>query len=112
MAVLSHDGAAVVSRVSGREQKVTVEAFDEDSSKDSNNLLKYAAPVIAIGATWAVKKIMDKSYQRFTGSPPPRASDRDSGMVRILLWATATAAAIAIVDVVITRIAATQDQSS
>lgn len=73
------------------------------STPDPNMVFKVAAPIIAIGATWAVRKAMEKSYSGLTGNPPPRANDPDQGLTRVLLWATATAAAIAIVDVVISR---------
>ncbi len=72
-------------------------------TQDPNMILKVAAPIVAIGATWAVRKIMDKSYSGLTGNPPPRANDPNQHLMKVLLWATATAAAIAVVDVVISR---------
>ena len=72
-------------------------------TQDPNMILKVAAPIIAVGATWAVRKLMDKSYSGLTGNPPPRANDPDQRLTKVLLWATATAAAIAVVDVVISR---------
>ena len=72
-------------------------------AQDPNMILKVAAPIVAIGATWAVRKIMDKSYSGLTGNPPPRANDPNQHLMKVLLWATATAAAIAVVDVVISR---------
>ena len=72
-------------------------------AQDPNMILKVAAPIVAIGATWAVRKIMGKSYSGLTGNPPPRANDPNQHLMKVLLWATATAAAIAVVDVVISR---------
>jgi hypothetical protein len=73
------------------------------STPDPNMMLKVAAPLIAVGATWAVRKVMEKGYSGLTGNAPPRANDPDQGLTRVLMWATATAAAIAVVDVVISR---------
>ena len=67
---------------------------------------KLMAPIIALGATWAVREIMEKVYKKTTGNNPPHASDPEQTMTRVILWAATTAAAVAIVSVVIDRMTA------
>jgi hypothetical protein len=67
---------------------------------------KIAAPLIALGATWAVREVMERVYTKVTGNKPPHASDPDQGMGRILIWAATTAAAVAVVGVAIDRLSA------
>jgi hypothetical protein len=49
---------------------------------------------------------MDKGYEKVTGHEPPKASDPDQRTGRILLYAVATAAAVAVVNVAFDRMAA------
>ena len=67
---------------------------------------KIAAPLIALGATWAVREVMERVYTKVTGNKPPHASDPDQRLSRILIWAASTAAAIAVVSVAIDRLTA------
>jgi hypothetical protein len=73
---------------------------------------KIIAPFVAIGATWAVREVMERAYRRTTGNPPPSASNRDEPLHRALLWAAATAAAMAIVTVAIVRVTAPRRRRS
>ena len=67
---------------------------------------KIAAPLIALGATWAVREVLEFGYRKVTGNNPPHASDPTQRMSRIILWAATTAAAMAVVTVVIDRMTA------
>lgn len=66
-------------------------------------LAKLVSPLAAIGATWGVRKALDSAYHKASGGPPPRANDPDESLRRVLLWAAVSAAALAIVNVVIDR---------
>jgi len=67
---------------------------------------KLMAPIIALGATWAVREIMERIYKKTTGHNPPHASDPQQTMTRVIMWAATTAAAVAVVGVVIDRMTA------
>lgn len=67
---------------------------------------KLAAPVLALAATWGVRHVMDRAYRRSTGSPPPRAGDPEVPLGRVLMWAAASAAVLAVTNVVIDRLTA------
>ena len=73
---------------------------------DAPTAAKVAAPLLAIGATWAVQRGLEKAYVMATGHAPPRASDPHASMRRIILWAATTAVAVAVVNVVIDRMTA------
>ncbi len=77
---------------------------DADELVEAPTALKVAAPLIAIGVAWAVPKALGMVYTRATGTHPPRASDPDARMSRLLLWAATTAAAIAVVNVLVDRL--------
>ncbi len=81
-------------------------ATSDDDLVEASTILKVAAPIIAIGATWAVRKVLERAYTSATGGQPPRASDPDASMRRVILWAMATAAAIAVVNVAVDRMTA------
>lgn len=68
--------------------------------------VKVAGPLVALGAAWAVRAAMEKAYTAATGSAPPRASDRSVPLRKVLLWAAATAAAVAVANVVVDRLTA------
>lgn len=65
--------------------------------------MKIVAPFLALGAAWAVQKVLAEIYERTTGTKPPHAGDPDVSMRRILIWAATTAAAVAVVNVAIDR---------
>jgi hypothetical protein len=78
----------------------------DDDLVEASQILKIAAPIITIGATWAVRKVLEKGYSSAMGGQPPRASDPDASMRRVILWAIATAAAVAVVNVAVDRMTA------
>lgn len=81
-------------------------AVDDDELVEVSTALKVAAPLLAIGAGFLVRKALDTAYSKTTGAPPPRASDRDVSIGRVLVYAAATAMAIAMVNVAIDRMTA------
>lgn len=64
------------------------------------------APIVAMGATWAVRKGLSSAYARRTGHVPPQADDTETSLASALAWAIATAAVSVTIEVVITRYAA------
>lgn len=70
---------------------------------------KLLAPAASLAATWGVRKAMDSAYRRSTGTPPPRAGDPEASLRKVLLWAAVTAAALAVANVLIDRVAARWD---
>jgi hypothetical protein len=78
----------------------------DDDFIEASTAIKVAAPLIALAATWAVRKAMDSAYTRATGAAPPRASDPNASMRRILVYAAVTAAAVAVVNVAVDRLTA------
>jgi hypothetical protein len=73
---------------------------------DAPTAAKIIAPLLAIGATWAVQKGLSAAYTKATGHQPPRANDPDASLRRIILWAATTAVAVAVVNVVVDRMTA------
>jgi type 1 glutamine amidotransferase len=73
---------------------------------DAPTIAKVVAPLLAIGATWVVQKGLSKAYTMATGHQPPRASDPDASMRRIMMWAATSAVAVAVVNVVVDRMSA------
>ncbi len=85
--------------------------LDDDDLVEVSTVLKVAAPMIAIGAGWLVRKALDGAYRKTTGAPPPKAADRDVNIGRVLVYAAATAVAIAMVNVAIDRMTAPKRRS-
>ncbi len=69
-----------------------------------NPIVHVIAPLVAIGATMIVRKVITASYRGFTGKEAPRASDTAVPFGKALLWAAATAAIAAGVEVLAYRI--------
>ena len=61
--------------------------------------------VLESAASWAVRRTLESAYQVATGRKPPTARDRDVPFRRILAWAAATAAAVAVANVAVDRFA-------
>ncbi|MGE0817349.1 MAG: DUF4235 domain-containing protein [Candidatus Nanopelagicales bacterium] len=79
---------------------------DDDELIEASTALKVAAPLIALGAGFLVRKVLDTAYEKTTGAPPPKAADRDVRLGRVLVYAAATAMAIAFVNVAVDRMTA------
>ena len=85
----------------------TVDRSAEDAPRPEDSVLvKVVAPIATLIAAGVVRRVLDGGYRRVTGSPPPRASDRSVPMRQVLLWAAATAAAVAVASVVVDRLTA------
>ncbi len=85
--------------------------IDDDDLVEASTVLKVAAPMIALGAGWLVRKALDGAYRKSTGNAPPKAADRDVNIGRVLVYAAATAVAIALVNVSIDRLTAPKRRS-
>jgi len=62
------------------------------------------APIVAFGATWAVRKAMTSVYKSRTGHQPPQPDDPEVSLGKILVWTVATSVVSAAVEVVIIRV--------
>lgn len=74
--------------------------------------LQMAAPIIAVGATMALRKVMNGGYRQLTGHRPPDPNSPSTPVLNAVLWAVATAAAAALVEVAIYRITAGSDDGA
>jgi hypothetical protein len=92
----------------------TLETVDRPAESavrpEDTTLVKVVAPIATLIVAGVVRKALDSGYRRLTGSPPPRASDRSVPMRQVLLWAAATAAAVAVASVVVDRLTAPRSQ--
>jgi hypothetical protein len=79
--------------------------------EDPSTIARIVAPVAAIAATWVVQRVMSSGYRAVTGKEPPHASDRNQSLARVFLWAAATAATIAVVNVAIDRFISPQEHT-
>jgi hypothetical protein len=77
--------------------------LDEDDFIEPSTMVKVAAPFLALGAAFVVRKVMDSAYEKATGRRPPSAGDHTNSIGRVLMYAAATAAAVAVVNVIIDR---------
>jgi hypothetical protein len=66
-------------------------------------MLHALAPLVAIGATWALRRAMNLGYKAVTGSPAPKSDDPTVSWARAFMWAAVTASAAAVVEVAIFR---------
>ena len=64
------------------------------------------APLVSVGATWLVRRQINRAYQRRTGDASPRTTDLDTPLARVLVWAAVAALTSAVIDVLILRGAA------
>jgi hypothetical protein len=64
------------------------------------------APLAAMAATWAVRKLLNGGYARVAGRRPPTPEDASVSFGSALAWAAVTAASAAVVEVAIYRFAA------
>jgi Protein of unknown function (DUF4235) len=60
--------------------------------------------LVGMATTWAVQHALTFGYRRLTGRDAPTARDADAPMRRILAWAAASAAAVAVANVVVDRV--------
>lgn len=70
-----------------------------------NPVAHILAPLAAIGATFLVRKALDRAYRSVTGSPAPDSRDPRVSLARALVWTAATAVTAAVVEVAVYRAA-------
>ncbi len=68
---------------------------------NTRTTLRAAAPLVAMGATWAVRKGMVKGYEKSTGHAAPVVRSSEATLLQKVLWAAAVAGAIALIEVVV-----------
>lgn len=66
--------------------------------------VKVVAPFAALGVTWAANKALSKGYAKSTGNDAPRASDPDTPLRDALAFALASAAIVAVTNVLVDRL--------
>jgi len=76
----------------------------EKAEPEVNPLMHLVAPIVAIGATMIVRKVLNSGYRRVTGSPAPDPHEPGVSLTRALVWAVATAATAAAVEVAVYRL--------
>lgn len=78
----------------------------------NKSALHMAAPIIAVGATMALRKIMNGGYRQFTGHGAPDPNEPGTPLLKAMAWAVTTAAAAALLEVVIYRLTAEPAETS
>jgi hypothetical protein len=73
------------------------------------SMARATAPLIAMGATWAVRKGMISIYEARTGKPAPVIYSREASVVSKVVWAAAMAGVIAVVEVVVMQLLDSDD---
>jgi hypothetical protein len=69
----------------------------------ANPALHLVAPLLAFGATYAVRKALTVGFRQVTGKSAPDPHERGTPFMTAVMWAAATAAAAAIVEVAVYR---------
>lgn len=85
------------------EQPTTAVPAPTADHEHPSKVLHALAPLVAIGATWALRRAMNLGYKSLTGHAPPRPDDPSLSWARVLIWTAATASAAAVVEVAILR---------
>ena len=70
------------------------------------SVIRIAAPIVAAGTVFLAGKALRAGYAMATGSEPPKPDDPDAPMSRVIVFAVATAAVTAVINVSIQRGAA------
>lgn len=74
--------------------------------------LQMAAPILAVGATMVLRKVLNGGYRQFTGHRPPDPTAPGTPVISAIMWAVTTAAAAALVEVAIYRLTAAPAQEA
>jgi len=75
--------------------------LSDNNQLQINPVAHILAPIAAIGATFLVRKALDRGYRSMTGSSAPDARDPRVSLTRALLWTAATAVTAAVVEVAV-----------
>jgi len=82
---------------------------DSGAGNQQNNIaIHVVAPIVAMTATWAVRKMLDSGYRKALGRKAPVADDPTVNLGNALIWSAITAASAAVVEVAVYRIIARQ----
>jgi hypothetical protein len=73
------------------------------SSAENQLVVHVLAPIAAMAATWAARKVLNSSYSRLTGHKTPDPQDAQVALGSALAWAAITAASAAVVEVAVFR---------
>ncbi len=78
------------------------------SSTESHNhiAIHIVAPLAAMAATWAVRKMLNSGYAKVAGHRAPAPDDSSVSFGSALAWAAVTAASAAVVEVAVYRVIA------
>ena len=68
-------------------------------------VLHIAAPFVVLGTSWAARQILQKGYQRLTGSKAPNPEDPTVSFGKALGWALLVAGSATVIEMVIYRAA-------
>jgi hypothetical protein len=74
------------------------------AASSTRNMARSAAPLIALGTTWVVRKAMMKAYEGRTGKPAPVVYSREASVVSKVIWAATMAATVALIEIVVTQV--------
>jgi hypothetical protein len=72
--------------------------------QQNNVAIHVVAPIVAMTATWAVRKMLDSGYRKALGRKAPVADDPTVNLGNALIWSAITAASAAVVEVAVYRI--------
>lgn len=87
-----------------QQQLNTDDSGSSDQPSSENQLVVHVlAPLAAIGATWAARKVLDSSYRKLVGHSAPNPQDAQVKLGSALAWAAITAASAAVVEVAVFR---------
>lgn len=64
----------------------------------SRAVLRTAAPLVSVGAAWAVRRAMVAVYESRTGKPAPLVASHERSVVAKVLWAASVAALVALIE--------------
>ena len=74
------------------------------SANSTRSMARTAAPLIALGTTWVVRKAMMRAYEGRTGRPAPVIYNRDASVGSKVLWAATMAATVALIEIIVTQV--------
>jgi hypothetical protein len=72
--------------------------------------LRTVAPLLNFGLTWGVRKGMIKAYESRTGRPAPLVHTRNGSVLATVAWAASIAAVLALVETLVIRALADDDE--
>lgn len=79
---------------------------EQDAQPHVNPMIHVVAPVLALGATFVVRRMLNSGFRSLTGHTPPDAQERSTPLLQALAWTAVAAATAAVVEVAVYRVAA------